>query len=42
MTIADVSAYFSWNEVKASLSEESKGLVNLARWAKQIGSIVSK
>jgi glutathione S-transferase len=39
LSIADISAYYSWNEVSAFLEKESKSLPNLQRWAKHIASI---
>ncbi len=39
LSIADLSLYFSWNEVRALLEKESKSLNNLARWGAHIAAI---
>ena len=39
LTIADISAYYSWNEVSSLLEKEAKPLVNVQRWSKNMSSI---
>lgn len=39
LSIADLSLYFSWNEVRALLEKESKNLNSLARWGAHIAAI---
>ena len=39
LTIADISAFFSWREVSQSVEKEAKGLTSLSRWAGQLASI---
>ena len=36
LTIADTSAYYSWNEVSSLLEKEAKQLVNVQRWSKNM------
>jgi glutathione S-transferase len=42
LSIADISAYFSWNEVSNSLEKEAKHFLSLHRWANHIASIPLK
>jgi glutathione S-transferase len=42
LTIADVTVFFSWNEVSGTLEKEGKQLSSLLRWAKQLSSIPYK
>lgn len=42
LTIADITVFFSWNEVNSTLEKEGKQLGSLLRWAKQLGSIPYK
>lgn len=42
LTIADITVFFSWNEVSSTFEKETKQLTNLLRWGKHLSSIPSK